>query len=155
RLVGRWGEEDARRFAGWAGLRTLSFLGLVGWSFAHDGMLAALLASPHLGHLTTLQARCRLDWEGAEALARCPSLPNLRMLGLNENDLGADGAEILSQSHYLGRLTALHLGSNRLGVAGVTALARSEGLTNLRSLDLGYDQMKDEGAATLATSPIL
>jgi uncharacterized protein (TIGR02996 family) len=134
-----------------AHLHELSF----DWALGSSG-LAALLASPHLGQLTSLGLRYGgLGDAGVEALVGKAPLPRLTRLDLGNNQLGPRGAAALARADFLGRLRCLRLNDNQLGAAGVQALAASPHLGSLEILNLGHNAMDQSGLAALAGSESL
>jgi uncharacterized protein (TIGR02996 family) len=121
-----------------------------------DAGLQAIIASPHLTRLTTLELPgAGVTAEGARALVTAPSLAELRSLDLMSNDLRAEGARALAAGPYPARLTVLSLGYNDLGDEGAATLARAPRLAHLEELDLGGNGITAAGAQALAGSPHL
>jgi uncharacterized protein (TIGR02996 family) len=117
--------------------------------------LPALLTSPHLARLATLDlSMSSLGSEGMQQMAgaRLPGLTSLHLCG---NGLGDLGLRRLAQAPLLGQLTALDLRSNNLGGPGADALARSPYLARLRALWLGFNLIDDWGVIALARCPAL
>ena len=79
--------------------------------------------------------------------------PSLRMIRLDDNELGPAGAEALAAALSRGAMPnvkELTLRDNDIGDQGVAALAPAlKKLRALRHLDLGYCQIGDQGVASL------
>lgn len=94
----------------------------------------------------------------AGALADCPQLAGLKILGFSDyfrDPLTAQDAPILAASPYLYSLSALYLGWNSLSDEGVEALTRARWLESLVTLDLSQNGITDSGALALANCPYL
>jgi uncharacterized protein (TIGR02996 family) len=164
-------DSGARALAACPHLAGLTSLELFLQGVSADG-LAALAGSPHLASLTRLYlmggslrlGECRVladnlragllhlgllenlaDDRGAEALASCPQLRQLRSLDLRGAQLSARGAEALAASPHLGELLYLSLGEvsyrdwqgvNPEGNEALRALTTGPGLPRLEHLDL-------------------
>jgi uncharacterized protein (TIGR02996 family) len=146
--------------------------------------VAALVASPHLGRLTTLtQSRRGLAeslrlWAAAPLLPRLttfrlrgwhpgqgatgvaellssPALSGLRTLDLADSRVRTAEIEAVAGSPHLGRLTALLLGQNSLDLHDVGRLASAPARAELRTLGLNHCALDDRAARLLAESPLL
>jgi Leucine-rich repeat (LRR) protein len=80
---------------------------------------------------------------------------SLLELWLYKNNIGDAGAQALAQCEKLSNLRYLSLYSNKITGAGASQLANSKILANLETLDLSFNRVGDEGAAALANSPFL
>jgi uncharacterized protein (TIGR02996 family) len=130
-------------------------VGSVYGGIEEDGV-AALAASPHLGHLRELVLSGQLpEFGGLRALLTSPRLRSLTRLHLTTCELEDDEVREMVRLPGAKRLTELHLWDNSLGDEGVKALASSPHLTKLEVLDLGNMDWGDEGALALAASPHL
>jgi len=98
--------------------------------------------------------------QGMQLLADSPRLSGLKMLYLDNNNIGSAGATFLANSPYLTQLTHLHLGYgsyslNHIGPEGMAALANSATLKNLTNLSLPYNRIGEAGLFAIANSPHL
>jgi Ran GTPase-activating protein (RanGAP) involved in mRNA processing and transport len=93
---------------------------------------------------------------GARLLAHTPALANLRVLKLDNANLGDAGARHLAKSPHLSGLTELWLHMCEIRNAGVQAIAASPNLANLEVLDLTSNWTVGHAAAVaLVESPFL
>ncbi len=111
-------------------------------------VLAAVLASPHLGRLYGLSMpNTGLDAEDAGRIAACAALAELRELELPGNQIWSEGLEALAASPYLAKLRTLDLSDNAHASyagtgqptftdAAVRALVDSPHLGNLETVRL-------------------
>ncbi len=112
-------------------------------------------------------SHCALDAAAIQLLCDDPWLQTVRILHLNENNLGDAGAEALAQSSHLRNLLYLNLNGNGISSAGIAALARSPNLASLRYLVLKqanmslflvpgmHNEITNDAGRTLAGSPQL
>jgi uncharacterized protein (TIGR02996 family) len=112
--------------------------------------LRALVASPHLGSLTTLIVG-GVGWslEGARVLAGWPGLAQLRALSVTSAALDDAGCSVLAGSPAVAGLAELRLKGCDLGDAAYHALASSPHLRRLRVLDLHWNIPHQAVAALL------
>ncbi len=103
--------------------------------------------------LTLINAK--IGFSGAEALANCPDLQNLRRLCLWGNRIDDDGLDELCRSPHLQGLTALELGGNSIGTRGMQSLLRSLVLPNLTRLSLDRNRIAEQGLLELADLAVL
>ena len=137
-------------------LARLRALALRGFIDINEAGVRALVSSPHLEQLTTLDLLHReIGDRGASTLAGSPTPPHLKVLNLGWNSIGDAGASALAASPYLKRLTTLDLSVNNIGDAGALKLASSPRLSRLTTLDLSSNRIGDRGASALASSPYL
>jgi uncharacterized protein (TIGR02996 family) len=174
------GDEGIGSLAHCDGLANLSGLSLVGAAVGPGGLMR-LGRSPILTNLRSLSIGSRwittdaaralvnnaqpprlteLDLDlgeirsaGLTTLAEAPSLANLIILNVVDNQIGPTGVEALSRSQYLTRLRRLDLSSNRIGTRGAEALAASPLLAGLVYLNVGYCRITPAGIRALARSP--
>jgi uncharacterized protein (TIGR02996 family) len=99
--------------------------------------------------------RCGLGAVEAGALGKIASLSELRSLGLDSNEFGAEGMTRFLDGPLAGGLVQLMVENCRLGDEGAEALASCSALTNLRVLHLGENRITDRGAMALVRSPHL
>lgn len=155
----RIGPDEARAIADSASMSQLVSLRLASNPLGTAGA-AALVTSPHLGRLCTLdmgggtRAEERVTGDFGRAMVRAPMAESLETLELSLAGLGPEGAIGLAAAP-LTRLTRLNLHNNKVGDRGAVALARSPHLRGLRSLDLSGNEIADEGAYALAESSTL
>jgi uncharacterized protein (TIGR02996 family) len=111
-----------------------------------DAGVRALLASPHLTNLETLDLAANgLTDEGAKALAGWPHLASLRWLDLGANDLTDEGVRALASSPGVANLRGLSLYScDGIGEGGLKALLDSPHLANLVEFSL-HDESECKG----------
>jgi uncharacterized protein (TIGR02996 family) len=116
---------------------------------------AGFVSSPHLRNLAALNVGySRLGDRGlAELVAGSATLPRLRRLNLEANDLTDAGMRVLADSPLVGQLQSLRLHLDRdIGTAGIKTLFRSTHATALRDLDLCYLELGAPLATTIAQS---
>lgn len=92
---------------------------------------------------------------GALALADASHLRNLESLQANYNQFTALGIKAIAQARHLSHLRELDLSANPMGAAGAMALAKSRTLANLSELILSSCEIGDQGAAAIAESRYL
>jgi uncharacterized protein (TIGR02996 family) len=118
--------------------------------------IAALTEAPQLGRLTALNLRYTSpELEGIERLAAWPRMEHLTSLNLRSCFLGDEGLRRLVRGCRVPRLTALDLSNNRLTPAGVQELLAWPGLDGLLDLDLGSNDIGADALGTLLRSPRL
>lgn len=115
---------------------------------------SALAECRHLASLTSLRVRGLYTADAAYLLAS-PHLGGLTSLGLPEASLQDAGVEALAGSPLLAQLADLDLCCNGIHDEGVLALAASPHASRLERLDLSRNWVEDAGAAALAESPAL
>lgn len=121
-----------------------------------DKGIRALISSPHLSNLTTLDlCNNAMGYKCAKALASSVHLSSLRTLVLNQNSIGERGLKALARSSKLSNLSTLNLADNSIGKDGARALASSTQLCALNAIDLRNNLIGDVGAAALASSAYL
>ena len=99
-------------------------------------LLASLLQSPFLEHLTALDFSYeRLEDAALETLTTA-SLENVTALYLTGNELGDDAARYVASAQGLHHLTLLDLAYNRVGNDGAQALIQADSLYGLQLLRL-------------------
>lgn len=120
-----------------------------------DAGAAAFARSPHLGGLVELALATGITPRGVELVAEAPALarsPNLAVLDLARNRVGADGVAALGAAGRLGGLRALRLGRTSLDRAAVDALAWGA-FAPLASVDLDASGLTERDVAVLCASP--
>lgn len=146
--------------------------------------LKALLRSPRLTGLRSLDGSGLFGEDDVALIATDPRFAGLTNLGLHGNDLPDRAVEMIARSTILSRLTDLDISANRTTSAALQALADSplaDRLTSLelrqyawrdsalgrraadllarfrglKSVDLRGQRIGDDGAAVLARSPLL
>jgi hypothetical protein len=127
--------------------------------FYEDGPLIALLRSPHLHNLTTLDLTFNQTTDATvETIAASPHFSRLTCLNLTDAAMTDGGGKALASSPYLTRLRLLRLAGRkyyqadqqpRMGPEGLGALAASPNLTGLEKLDLDR-RLTDSDAALAA-----
>jgi uncharacterized protein (TIGR02996 family) len=137
-------------------VRHLSFQrATAAWVSLGDNGLRALLGSPHLGGLRTLDlGRCTLTDTGVTALARS-ALPALEELELGGNLFTTVSVEALAGAGHLGNLRVLGLAGARLRPVAGGALAASTALRRLRGLDLSGTRLGTTGVLELTRTHFL
>lgn len=98
--------------------------------------IRALVASPHLGRLESLDLSG--NWLNAEAFAHfltAANLPALRTLNLRSVGIGDEGAVALAAVPWVSRMKVLDLAKNGIGDSGARALAAAP-LASIENLDL-------------------
>jgi uncharacterized protein (TIGR02996 family) len=110
---------------------------------------ARLAGKDRLAQLTSLHPG-RLEPSGLRALLRSPHLANLTSLDLQTSDLGAAGVGTLTQATQLGRLTCLNLSYASLGRGWAERLAAWPRLGELTELRLRSCLLGDAGLRRLA-----
>jgi hypothetical protein len=123
-------------------------------SFIGEAGIAALVASPHLTNLTSLNVALAGPPLGVAAVRTLAAWPRLARLTSLDLTLDAEGAAALASSPHVTGLTRLHL-CGWAEDAGAAALASSPFLTNLAHLGLRRNGIGDAGALALAGSPSL
>ena len=82
-----------------------------------DGGTAALIESPYLTHVHTLDIDdCGIGPEGVRALVKCSSLPKLEKLRIGQNKIGLQGARLLAKAPW--NLTDLWVDPKSVGEKG-------------------------------------
>jgi uncharacterized protein (TIGR02996 family) len=133
-------------------LRGLRFFNVEAFSRSTHLGLIDVLDSPHLGRLTRLDfERAELLEDGAEALAKKPSLA--RLTALRPGRLDHAGLGALMRSPHLANLTSLDLSNNRFSADGLAALTGAEQLGRLTDLNLNYAGLDLGGFERLAAWP--
>jgi uncharacterized protein (TIGR02996 family) len=147
-------DEGLQVLAGWPGLASVARLDLT-WNYhlTPDG-LAALLASPHLTGLRSLDLPQVNAERHVRALAGSSALGGLAHLSLGSYPVSAEGLRALGSSPSLGKLTSLDL-TRAINPGGARALASLPLLGRLTSLDLSQAELGHDDLATLADSPHL
>lgn len=120
-----------------------------------DVGVRALVASPHLGKLSTLDlSHCRLTDEGVALLANAIGL-RLKHLALYSFEATADALVALARSPHCSDLQELAVRIDGNSREGVQALAQSHHLSRLRYLRLDGIVDPDAALRELAVSPYL
>jgi uncharacterized protein (TIGR02996 family) len=116
----------------------------------------ALAASAYLGRLRRLAFRyAELGPAQAAILSQAPMLSQLQELAVEENnELGAEGARALGRSPHWRQLRQLSFHRSRLGPAAVRELVRAPIVQTVTSLDLSLSDTR-EAAKDLARAPLL
>jgi len=118
-----------------------------------DAGLQALLASPRLEHLTSLElGNCQLTAAAGPTLAEWPGFARLERLIVWGNRLGNSGIAALSAA-AAPRLAVLDVRGNTVGDPGGSALARARSWPALRELYLADNQLGPLTAEALAIAP--
>lgn len=127
----------------------------VNWTVFTREAAVALAGSKHLGRLRRLDlTQCRVGPEEAKLLATAP-FERLCELKLMNGKIGPEGMAALAGAPWLGGLTSLDLEGCEIGPEGAKTLAGSAALSNLRSLELGRNAIGLGGAGVLAGSAAL
>lgn len=159
-LVGGLSSAEVAALARWpylASIRTLHAARALcgGWEPDSDAAMSALVSSPHLDHLTTLDVSFnQLTAKAAEAVARRNAFVRLRALRLSHNALGDMGATWLSMATGLGHLEVLDLSHCGIRSPGARALSRASGLDKVQTLSLRGNKIGDEGVEALLGSAL-
>ncbi len=110
--------------------------------------------SPLLSRIPSLDlSECRLDLDGAQRLAQCDFLTNLRRLNLNNSMITQAGLLALLETGKLTNLTTWNLGRNDLYAKGMQYLAEAN--LQLRELNLDSNHLSGEGGNELSKAPWL
>lgn len=124
-----------------------------------QGDVAALAASPHLEHVSSLRLGRydghNLKFADLETLAASPYLKNLTHLNLRECWIYDHGVERFLGFDFIQSLTHLDLSRNPIFPGGAAALAASPHLKNLTHLNLSDNRIGAIGAAAITASPHL
>jgi uncharacterized protein (TIGR02996 family) len=99
--------------------------------------------------------RCGVGAVEVGALGKVASLPALRSLDLDGNELMAEGMRRFLEGPLVCGVERLSVEKCRLGNEGAEALASCPGLATLRILHLGDNEISDRGALALVRSPHL
>ena len=91
----------------------------------------------------------KIGAEGATGLGKNVSWTNLTRLYLWENNIGDEGATGLGKNVSWTNLTGLYLLENNIGDEGATGLGKNVSWTNLTTLHLWGNKIGDEGATGL------
>jgi hypothetical protein len=97
----------------------------------------------------------KIKGEGAKELANSPVLSNLETLDLSFNKVGDDGAVAIASSPYLKKLKVLHLDCNGIGYKGMKAIAESTSLKQLTTLNITHNLLDFEGLELMRESRFL
>jgi uncharacterized protein (TIGR02996 family) len=135
-------------------LNNLTTLDLSWGDFSTTG-IQALLDSPNLPRLASLKLTPPVGLDGIEMLAGWSRLQDLTALSLYRVDRGDTGVRILVRESAVPRLTALALPHNDITRTGVEELLSWKGLEQLTELDLGGNPISAEGLRMLVRSPRL
>ncbi len=155
------GHEGLRTLAHAAGLPAVRDLDMYGNPCWDDEGLRIVARSPLGARLRTLHAGGGRNWrnltaDGVRELATAPALANLRVLNLDNTQIGDEGARHLARAAHFSGLTELWLHECQIGTAGVKAIAASPHLANLEVLDLSSNwNVGNAAAVALAESPYL
>ena len=123
---------------------------LRGWSCAELRAATNLYVGAAYGMPLTLA-----HWRTLGTLARCGSLPHLRLLYIITSDNGDEGVPLLADGLRRGRLPSLRtlqLAKTQIGPQGATALAPAltkRALPSLEGLNLDFNPLGDAGLAAL------
>lgn len=157
-------EEDARVLASSATLSSLETIRLRYHEIGDNGMIA-LVGSPHLSRLHTLDLRgnySSITDSGLIQLAAMPEAGRLRRLNLSQCDFSNDGTLALARSPHFQNLQELQLSpleesyENWKGISGeefAIELGKSDCLPELRSLNVSNQIIGDIGISAIANSP--
>jgi uncharacterized protein (TIGR02996 family) len=149
------GEDDARALAkcpAVANLRTLAIHNHINRGSLGGAGIAALVRSPHLAGLVTLDLAGNAADDSVRAgrgLAAAKHLTRLRCLRLAHNRLTDDAFEALAEASCLANVEVLNLEGNFLGDAGARALAASPHLGRLRWLNVADQAEHHRGSGPL------
>lgn len=140
-------------------LRSPHLRNLVRLSFsfakAPDQVLSALEEAGSLPQLRILELDdCEFADDDIEALARLPLLASVELLDLTWNSFGSEGVASLARSPHLGNLKVLKLAENFMRVEGIRALAASKTIRTLEGLTLDSAGVSPEGARVLARAAL-
>jgi uncharacterized protein (TIGR02996 family) len=117
--------------------------------------LRALFNTKHAASLTELNvAGDRMDWEGAERLAKSAALAKLTTLDVSNNPLGDDGVAALGKSKHLTQLVTLNLSACSFTGAGLEELGNFKNLTALRNLILRTNDITAMMLQPFVVSPL-
>src|SRR5262249_26333461 len=125
--------SGAVNFARAKGFHSLGALELYG----HLRGQCAVLAGATLPRLASLDLHdCDLRNDDLAALCSAGFFANLRVLSLQNNQIGDRGVAALAKSPCAARLRILRLGDNLIAKQGLAALAKPGAFPNLTTLDL-------------------
>lgn len=118
------------------------------WCAFDEGRKAAAL------RLVRYYCRHEMSADDIEALVAHPSLVNLRVFDITDNEwtIGARGGHALANAPSMSNLRRLLLYNSAASTGTAIAIARSAYLTLLEELDLGDCYIQDEGLKALAQS---
>jgi uncharacterized protein (TIGR02996 family) len=155
----RIGPEGLHHIAHATALPALRDLALYGNRCGDDALLV-IARSPLAARLRKLHTSASRDAPltaaGARVLATTPAFRHLRVLNLDNTDIGDAGAKRLADAAHLAGLTELWLHSCEIHDAGVRAIAASPHLADLEVLDLSSNWTVGHAAAVaLVESPYL
>lgn len=142
-------EKGMCELAEWSGLKHLRSLNLSGNKFTKDG-LDALLQSRFIRGLKKLNLRtCDLQSEDLRGFVDAHDGLQLDELDLGDNLLRDAGLAHLADATCLEDLKVLNLDQCEIGVDGMRNLTTGASLANLHMLNLNYNPLGAEGLRTL------
>jgi uncharacterized protein (TIGR02996 family) len=150
------GDDGIHELAGSRWLRGLVVLDCSLGEISSEGV-RSLALSDNCASLRSLGLahNKRVSAAGAELIARSSHLRELRVLNIEQTDLGDEGVAHIASSPMVTRLRSLYLGRNHITARGAEFIASSTSLSDLNILELTSNRLGSRGAFALAASPTL